>query len=71
MVRKPGNRHGAWHRAESEHDLSPGDGLRAAFRFDRGRPRDQVDGFQVAEQELRVRAHHAQRHDGVPRLERA
>ena len=56
------------HRAEGEHEVVPAD--RPLLPDGRGLRLD-VDALDAPEQELGVRAHDAQRHDGVPRLERA
>jgi hypothetical protein len=55
------------HGAERDHEVAPAD---RPFPDGRGARLD-VDALDPAEQELCVPAHLAQRHDGVPGLERA
>ena len=71
VLRQARHRATRGHRAEREHELAPAHGLRADVRLDLRGPRLEVDPGRAAEQKLRVRAHHAQRHDRVPRLERS
>ena len=70
MLDEPGNRDGARHRAEREDELLVADRMGARVGLHRRRAPLEVDALGAAEQELRVRRHHAERHDGVARLDR-
>ena len=70
MLGEAGDRQGARHGAERQHELAPAERLHSLVRLDRRGLRLEVDGVHGAEDKLGVRAHDAQRHDAVARLER-
>ena len=70
MLGQAGNRQRARHGAERQHELAPPDRLRPVVGHHGGGLRLEVEGRHAAEDQVGVRAHLAQRHDAVPRLER-
>src|SRR3954451_964121 len=71
VLGEPRHGHDTGDRPEGEHELPPGHNDLAFLGRDRRRLRLDVDGAEIAEQEVGVRAHDPERHDGVSRLERA
>ena len=70
VLGQTGDRQRPRHGAECQHELAPPDRLRPLVRVNGRRLRFEVERGDAAEDELRVRAHDAQRHDAVARLER-
>jgi hypothetical protein len=68
---RPGHRERPRDGAEREDEPLVSDLERPRLRLDVDRPRRLVERGPLAQQELGMRAHHAQRHDHVARLERA
>ncbi len=72
VLGEPGNRERPSDGAERKHEMLPGDVERAGLRrLDVRRPLLRIDRRHAAQQHLGVRAHLTQRHDHMPRLERA
>ena len=71
MLGEPRDRHDTRDRAERDHELVPAHGLHADLGVDLCSAFLEVDPGHAADQQVGVGAHHAKRHDRVPRLERS
>ena len=70
MLEQTGDGQRARHGAERQHEFAPLDRLWPLVRLDGRGARPEIERGHAAEDQLRVRAHLAQGHDAVPRLER-